>query len=223
MTNRSYITRLPIKKSGDCQVWIEELADRSLIDWWVTNIQPEISKDRDRPDCDWDWRLQYNIFRRIFAKRQPYFFALCTNGRAETVVLALCFCLAEERYPPNNKLRSLFGWYLTSAPKHILRRHLEKTRVPGLIGRGSLDAILVKSVAQGHKGRVWLHADPKGGKPLLRKYSGWGMDRIPENVSVRRFRNDVNDGRYFFYSENSSDKAIKFLDPYREPYHANSK
>ncbi|MCZ6813729.1 MAG: hypothetical protein O7F14_06710 [Alphaproteobacteria bacterium] len=131
--------------------------------------------------------------------------------------------MAEEQYPLNSNLRSLFGWYLTSAPKHILSLHLEKTRMPGLIGRGSMDAILIKSVAQGHEGRVWLHADPEGGASLLKTYSGWGMGRIPEHVSVKRFMSEVNDGRYFYYDEKSSESAMKDFDPYREPCNANSK
>jgi hypothetical protein len=216
MVNRSYIRKLPVKNYGICDVWVEELANRSRIDWWVKNIQPEISKNRSRPDWDWNWPRQYDHYRRLFQKKRPSFFALCAEGKTETVVLALCYCLAEEQYPLDSNLRSTFGWYLTSAPKHILSQRLEETRMPGLIGRGSLDAILIKSVAQGHKGRVWLHADPEGGEALLSTYSRWGMDQIPENVSVIRFKVEVNDGRYFYYNEISSDKAMMCFDQYRE-------
>ena len=31
--------------------------------------------------------------------------------------------------------------------------------LPGLAGQGGLDIALVRSLAQGHDGRIWLHAD----------------------------------------------------------------
>ena len=216
MMSRNFICKLPLNASENCNVWLEELKDRTLIDWWEENIQPNIRKDTNRPDYDWNWRKQYDYFRILSLRKQPCFFALCTKGKEGTVVLALCHCLTKEQYPPDTSLRSLFVWYLTSAPKPILCNHIEQSQIPGLIGRGSLDAALVESVAQGHSGRVWLHVAPEGGENLVNVYIKWGMHLIPKNTSVRRFGYEVNDKRYFYYDENTSIKSIRKFDQYRE-------
>lgn len=215
VTLRAFIKTLPTSGGKKSEIWVRELSDSALLNWWQVNVQSEIAKDKTRADNDWNWNKLWT-FRRLFSSKQPVFYALCTKGKTEPeVVLALSYCLVDEQYPPKSQSRSVFVWYLAAAPKLVLARHVEREQIPGLIGRGNLDAALVKSIAQGHSGRAWLHAAPMGGSKLIDTYQGWGMALIPLGVRIRRAGRNVNDGRYLHYDEDSSAKAMCVLDEYR--------
>lgn len=215
MPDRNFINFLPRKACGPCAIWVEELVDRGRIDWWMDNIQPVIAQDQNRTDADWDWRAYYDYLRMAFLRREPCFFALCMDNNDEVIVLALAMCLADESYPVDKSLRSLFGWYLTAAPEVALAKYLHPDDMPKLIGRGCLDSALIKSVATGNMGRIWLHADEKGGQELFDIYINWKMINIPRGVRVQRFLKNRNDGRYFYYGAKEADTAMQVFDPFR--------
>ncbi|WP_169545392.1 hypothetical protein [Sneathiella aquimaris] len=212
---RNYISKLPLKSTQEKPVWVEQLTSSNYIDWWHQNIQPSISTQTERADHDWNWKRLY-FMRRAYPQKDPQYFALCTQGINGTVVLSLCLCLCDERFPVGDQEKALFVWYLSGAPKEALTPFIEEKQLPGLIGRGSLDTTLVKSLKKGHNGCVWLHADGRGGKKLINTYISWGMKQIPSEVKILRFGADRNDGRYLYFDQTQSEVALTTFDIYRE-------
>jgi len=210
---RPYIEKLPLKSGEEQKVWVEELVNSDRIKWWHKNIQPEIA-NLDQPDSDWNWKKLYSR-RLVFPGKEPKFYALCMKDDEQDIVLSLCYCLCIEQYPVDLEKESLFVWYISRAPKQAIEKFVELQKIPGLTGRGSLDAALVKSLAKGHNGRVWLHADRKGGIDLLNTYISWGMTKIPETTSIFRFGVECNDGRYLFFDEHQAELAMSEFDIYR--------
>ncbi|MCG8494197.1 MAG: hypothetical protein MI743_21480 [Sneathiellales bacterium] len=210
---RTYIKKLPLKSGKDQKVWVEELGNPDRIKWWQRYVQPEIAK-LDQPDKNWNWKKLYSR-RLLFPAKEPRFFALCMKGDEQEIVLSLCYCLCVEQFPVDLEKESLFVWYISRAPKQAIGKFTELQKIPGLLGQGSLDATLVKSLAKGHNGRVWLHADGKGGKDLLNTYISWGMTKIPKTTSIYRFGVECNDGRYLFFDEHQAESAMSEFDIYR--------
>jgi hypothetical protein len=82
--------------------------------------------------------------------------------------------------------------------------------VPALLGQAALDVALAVSLAGPAAGRLWLHADPAGGRDLL---SWYGLDAIMTRIPPETFPvlpGDVirggrqNDGRYFGFTRETA-------------------
>ncbi|TGD99872.1 hypothetical protein [Methylobacterium nonmethylotrophicum] len=86
---------------------------------------------------------------------------------------------------------------------------------PKMIGRAALDVAACIALNE-CEGRLWLHADPKGGPRLLSWYRNLGMEIVDPatyptlpGFSSGRF----NDGRYLNFDR---DAALRFHDSHKQ-------
>ena len=140
------------------------------------------------------------------------------NGLAVPVGMLLTY----SKYPwlLNHGVRSTYIWFLAAAPDCAQTAAMIVS--PVSTGRALLDAGFVESVRDNNGGRIGLHADPNGGKLLLKFYEEYcGLSRLPANkllplgpVSVMQALQNqgLNDGRYFTGSEM---QAKSFLYPWK--------
>lgn len=193
---------------------VEKLSDMAYLMWWMSNIQPYIDNLPGRSDQSWNWPRFY-VTRNLYESQYPIFYALLTNGVYGPVVLALCYCLGQTKFPSTNEAKAVFVWRLSAAPSEALERHLPRDFLRNPRGSAVFDAALLLSLTNEHEGRLWLHAAPKGGDKLANFYESWGMQNVPEHVTIKRYWRSVNDGRYFFHNAETTEVALSKFDAYR--------
>jgi hypothetical protein len=129
--------------------------------------------------------------------------------------------LLVERYPDlhDPERESVFLWYLSPAPEEFFQsgrgRVLEC--FPKALMAVGMDMAITHSYNVMRRGRVGLHAAPKGGQALFDWYSDparGGMISIPPAGRLaggwRR-----NDGRYFYHDEITAFTVSRRLDSLR--------
>ncbi len=110
--------------------------------------------------------------------------------------------------PTARKRQSTFTWFIASAPKKVLQE-LGVFTTPSL-GSILIDTALITSMTLGHRGRMWLHADHRGGQRLFDYYSkkcnlpnvGHGFP-LPSGL--------LSDGRHFYATSTIAKQLVNGL------------
>lgn len=199
--------------------------------WWHRHIQPEINKLTDRADRDWDWRRIYWVTRAVarVTRQKPVSFAICIVPKDDPLLLPCALVQLAGRYPALNDHAesAVYLWYMADAPKSVLAglrpedqttTQLALSDIPKMLGTVALDTAVTRSFKDGLRGRVGLHADPKGGTKLFQWYESRGMKNLAADAKlppgIRRII-VANDGRYFYYTTAGAYFASRSLDQFR--------
>lgn len=173
---------------------------------------PFIARDRSRADRDWDWRMEVPLLTfGLGLARKPRMFQLRT---ADThFPLAMVSLLEHERWIGNRRRPAVFLWFMAGAPAVAVADH----GAPRLITAAALDIALTISLNGAAQGRLWLHADPRGGGKLMDWYANRGLERVPADTTLPgpRVSERVNDGRYFWTAGNRSTLVSGRMEAYR--------
>ncbi len=198
--------------NGYCPISYRELdsADDPLITYWDKEIQPHIKKDRpNAPDADWNWRAIHNNVSLVGSpiplvtlSKAPKIYALTymtSNGEVPAGLMAL---LEEERWPFDHSMNAVYCFYISSAMPKVLRKCINE-EAPKAVGRTLLHYAVYRSHIRKAGGRLWLHADPKGGADLKNWYKNCKMKVLPKSNSGKMITVPglirTNDGRYMYY------------------------
>jgi hypothetical protein len=192
--------------------------------FWHQKIQPQIRQQVEqekivRADYNWHWvRMRHWLplsqqiqNRRCFA----YTILLRKDSPGANGAFApAAMLLGIESYPwllPTISVkRSSFAWFLTSAPKDVLKEpDIGVSNAPAL-GRILLDTAMVTSENAGHKGRIWLHAAPAGGQALFDWYIRRGLDHVSPGTTVPPL-GLRSDGRHFFADSSLAKRLMREL------------
>ena len=212
-----FISKAP-SENGLVGVRVEPMTAHH-VDWWHFNIQKSINTMecyKHRADYGWHWpRILSLVSVTKYLGQQPYGFTLglpMPNGD-----LLPCGLVLLVRYPyfVDHRKKAVFLWYLTDAPRSVLRNHLEThhpdmkdIELPKMLGSICLDIAVTHAFNTNLEGRMELHAAKEGGERLFQWYEKQGMTPVPESrrLPIGRQIGIGNDGRYFFFS--SSDAII---------------
>lgn len=182
--------------SGRCNMWASLVHDKF------------IKIDPTRADRDWEWRVLIPI--TTFGgglKRRPRMFQIASA--ASDFPLGMVALLENERWIGNEKQTAVYVWYVTGAPKAAVA-HLG---TPGLLTVAALDIAVTCSLNDAARGKLWLHAAPRGGANLMNWHRSLKLEEIPANEALPGIR--TNDGRYFRLDDNLSAQFSLRYDGYR--------
>lgn len=163
-----------------------------------------ISRDRSRPDRNWDWGRLIPVLI-IFGgrlRRGRLFQMTVGSDQRPAAMVAL---LENERWPADHLMTASFLWFVSTAPRALLETSDGNGSgcTPRLVGRAARQIAVIVALSGAAEGRLWLHADPRGGQPLFDWYSNLGMAIVdPQSVPILPGYNAslpprTNDGRYF--------------------------
>ncbi|EGQ8006851.1 hypothetical protein G5Y06_004503 [Vibrio parahaemolyticus] len=217
--NIGHVRKVKIKNSHRTMDVSVVEASLSLLNTWHNHIQkPHINADDSRLDSGWNWVKfylgHYNVSKAL--KQKPKI--LCIGTRVQSKFVPLGLVLVAQNYPAihNNKEKSSFIWYLTTAHEDFLKIYLDDDDIPSL-GKFCIDLGLTTSFLNLNEGNLGLHADPKGEDGLLDFYKKCNLLPLDVDAKLPKGRKLTgNDGRYFYLDKGSSLKVSQNLDTYRE-------
>lgn len=201
MTEKT-LTKAPVKNTASVMV---TLAGPDEAKVWDKEVAPVLATEYPgRTQFGWRSTLRLNplIRKPTFGLQTGpcYGLALYSELPADNVVLTGMLLVVENVIFPPTKERCLYVWFLQSAPDaYILGKGGVLLPKSGAV---LLDAAIVASVNAGFEGRILLHADPSGGKDLMKYYANFGLASLDASLPVA-ITLKKNDGRYFY-----ADKAI---------------
>ncbi len=163
------MSRAPTKSGEDVELRVAEL-ELSHVLWWHSHVQPVIDENPQRTDRGWNWLLyaSFALAAGGVLRRRPagYVVGIVAPGPGHFIPCALLQLLG--RYPAlnDNRQRSTFTWFLTTAPVEAMvsipEYLLTEDRVPKRLGTIALDVAVTHSLNHRGRGRVGLHADEDG-------------------------------------------------------------
>ncbi len=198
--------------------------------FWHNEVQKEINKSTGRADKGWNWVLKYiplSVAVKTSASAEAYVYeGLSNHGKYSRKWLPIAMLAIRMPVPAlhNNKLDSVYLWFLSTAPETILTKWFGNAQ-PGLVGQASVEKTISFSFHFGFGGRCGLHASPKG--TGLKKFYGdsCGLIPLPTNVAIPDMllppskrglpSNQSNDGRYFYADEIVAQKTYSKFNAYR--------
>lgn len=190
--------------------------------WWHTYVQPWIDSSPDvRADKGWRWGRIYATTHLAGAAFRQRPVGLVAGVLSDGEMLPVCMAIVVASYPhlPDPSLGSVFLWYATRCPDHVIELALRVSAdmIPKRLMEITVDLAITRSFQAGHEGRTGLHASVDGGDDLCAKYESFGMLRLPRSETLPKGmrRYSGNDGRYFYHSEATAAAASRRLDPYR--------
>jgi len=224
-TGVRFVSRAPTRSGGNIALRVTKMEPSHVL-WWHSHVQPIIDHEPDRVDNGWNWML-YAPLTRLFglatAKRPAgYSVGIAAHDTGHFIPCALVLLLGRDRALDDHAKKSVFTWYLTTAPDTALLAvedyDLDADRLPKRLGTIALDVCVTHSLNHIARGRVSLHSDPRGGELLLGWYEKRGMTVLPEGRrlpagSRRLFK--PSDGHYCFYTIDAAAQASRELDPLR--------
>ena len=222
-TGVRFIRRAPTSSGDEAELCVSRLTAHHVL-WWHGHVQPVIDEDPARVDQGWNWLLyaSFSAIAGTVLHRSPvgYCVGLVQGGRFVPCALAQLL----GRYPAlnDNDQRGSFTWFLTTAPRSamldIAAYGLTEDHLPKRLGTITLDVAVTHSINHGGRGRMSLHADPKGGEQLLQWYRDMGMLVLPEDRRLppgpRRLVRP-SDGRYCYFTVDGALKLSRSLDHLR--------
>ena len=180
---------------------------------WERQVQaPFIRGDGTRTDKDWDWLYQIPVLTfAVGAGRRPRLFQLSLSQ--DDFPIGMVALLEHERWPRDQDLPAVFVWYMTGAP----HRAVCGRGGPRLLTTATLDIAVTVGLNGAARGRLWLHAAPEGGLPLLRWYHDKGLEMVPPDLVLpsSRLVPRENDGRYLQLTGCGAAAFSRRLDGYR--------
>lgn len=224
-TGVRFVRRAPTRDGGTLALRVSPMA-RSHVVWWQARVQPVIDADPQRVDNGWNWML-YAPFTTLYGTvlaRAPvgYTVGIVDGAGGRFLPCALTLLLGRSQALDDHARRSTFTWYLTTAPDTALlglgEYGLTEEHLPRRLGTIALDVAVTHSLNHLARGRVGLHADPKGAEPLLEWYRKRGMTVLPAERKLppgprRLFA--PSDGRYCYYTVAAALEASRELDELR--------
>ena len=180
--------------------------------WQKLVHAPFIRDDPARLDRDWDWLYRIPVLTfAVGAVRRPRIFQL--SLAEDDFPLGMVALLENERWPGDHDRAAVYVWYLTGAPNTAVTRCGD----PRLLTTAALDIAVTVGLNGAATGRLWLHALPEGGDPLLRWYTAKGLERVPANLTLPSalLIPRENDGRYFKLTTRGAAEFSRGLDGYR--------
>jgi hypothetical protein len=224
-TGVRFVRRAPTRDGGRLALRVARMAPSHVV-WWHSRVQPFIDADPARVDNGWNWML-YAPFTRLFGlvlTRRPvgYTVGIADDAAGRFLPCALTLLLGRDWALDNHARRSAFTWFLATAPDAALLGiedyGLTEARLPHRLGAITLDVAVTHSLNHRARGRVSLHAHPKGGEGLLAWYAKRGMAVLPKDeklpVGPRRLF-APSDGRYCYYTVPAAVAASRELDDLR--------
>jgi hypothetical protein len=175
-TTAQFIRRTPTShKTTSYPVRVQRTTDKDL-QWWDRYAKPMIDLvDPPRPDADWDWWLitSVNAGFALMLGQHPECFSVVTDAPKNKgeVVCGLIQLVGRYDYLPDNSLKSVYVWYLSTVPLETLQLFFKGAAIPKLLGQLALDVGVTRSFQQGWKGRTGLYADDAGAGELLDFYT----------------------------------------------------
>lgn len=220
-----HVGHAPGGDGKDCPLRLWRMQREDAL-WWDEHVQPWIDEVSDRADNGWNWPRIFSVTRLAGEAigQVPAAFVAgveCASGEVIPCVMNLLV----ERYPDlqNHHIDSVFLWYLSPAPTRFFTAGAGQKigTIPKALMAIGMDMTITHSYNLMRRGRVGLHASPKGGQALfdwyLNKLKGGGMNLLSRQKSLPiGFRWLAgNDGRYFFHDENSALDASRRMDALR--------
>lgn len=127
--------------------------------------------------------------------RAAMYLQLLVRGNGQMVPIAQMILSVGYPFLGDNKLRSVYLWYLAAAPESYLSSfRIPKVRVLPYL----LDTAIQVSFQVGFDGRICLHAASSGTNydaALFSKYVQAGLKPLPASMQLGLTK--PNDGRYF--------------------------
>lgn len=204
---KTTLTNIDVVKADDQHVLI-----------WEEYVQkPFINKDNSRADQGWNW-IRLNRWFKPIAKairQKPEIYCICMNKKGRFIPLGMIFIANSYPALHDKKKKSTFIWYLATAPSEFLERFLNQQEIPK-VGKITIDVGLTASFQNKNDGLLGLHADPKGGEKLMGFYNHCSLKQLNDSVSLPRGRKfGGNDGRYFYFDQESAFSFSRSLDHLR--------
>jgi hypothetical protein len=218
----SFISRLPVSGSNhlvDIDIVEVKEDDWNILKSWDEKVGQHL-QETNRADANWKWhsRIAPIVFYGGF-RRRPRIFQM-TIGR-DKVPAAMIAILEEERWVENSSENAVFLWFLSTAPDAYWQTVVnDLPGMPKLVGRAALDVALTIALDGLTAGKLWLHADPKGGHGLRAWYgTDCGMTCLGKRAfpTLPGFSPSIrsNDGRYFCFTEETAKWAHWQMDEWR--------
>lgn len=220
-----FVRRAPTDSGEEVPIRVSRMRPAHVL-WWQSQVQPIIDEDPERADHDWNWLL-YASFAAVAGRvlsREPVGFTIGMTDEEGDRFIPCALVQLLGRVPALDKpdKESAFVWFLSTAPDQALTsiedQPIAEDRIPKRLGSIALDVAVSHSLNQRRGGRVALHADEDGGKPLLKWYLRQGMSVLPASKRLpegprRLFK--PSDGRYCYYTVSGALEASRSLDPLR--------
>jgi hypothetical protein len=215
-----YIRKAPCRHTtGEVPVRITKINSEHL-NFWDSTVQPEVDKDLRRADRGWQWpklvKRNATLVSAIGQKPLALAFGIERTQNDEFIPVALL--LVVTNYPAlhvTNK-KSVFIWYMSSAPRKITESIVGSNNVPSMVCEFCIDTVITVSINRRLDGLIGLHAAPLGGAWLCQRYLKTGLLNLDPNVKlpgIRRFMG--NDGRYFYTDMVTALSLSQLYDRYR--------
>lgn len=203
---------------GEVAVYWKKMTGDHASDW-QKKIQPTIANDARRADRNWRWSQIYvglQVFSSIRQHKPEFLTALVRLPNGIEIPVGMLMMLTEYPRIDGEIGGTVFTWFLTSAPKSILRT-LGVEKCPNL-GRALVDCGIVKSYRVGKGGHTWLHCALRGKEFLFNFYKEkCKLHRFPMDKSLP-VKNPLvrgNDGRHFFTDMPLAKTLTNELDGFR--------
>jgi len=223
-----HVSRAPTLAGGYLPIRILRMTQEHA-KWWDEHVQKEWIDSLDRADKNWNWPFRIFNVTRLTAEtlgQMPAALVAGVECTSPPHVMPCVMSLLVEKYPDlhDHSRESAFLWYLSPAPDQFFLegrgRALSAIPQRRALMRIGMDMAITASYNAMRRGRLGLHADPRGGEALARWYRGpeGRMSNLPATqplpVGLRRIIMR-NDGRYFYHDENSAFAISRELDTLR--------
>lgn len=216
----SFISVLPLSSRAVAPIDITEVtldSNLELLRRWDSEVGHHIRQAPGRADARWPRWYPYIstiVFFGNLNRKARIFQISVGQDRFPVAMIAL---LEEERWIDAHQEPSVFLWYLSTAPETYLNSIAHRVGgIPKLLGRTALDVAVTVSLRGAASGRVWLHADPGGGRELCHWYGAQcGLTCLGSNAFPRLPARRTNDGRYFCYTGETAVWAHREMDQWR--------
>jgi len=207
--------------------------------YWDAVIQPAIrtignqerreGKKPSRADHNWHWtriRVLLPLAQSLIKRRCRALTILLRRDRIwqepweagppkpedEPKAIPAAMVLLIESYPwllpTARKRQSTFTWFMAAAPKKVLQG-LGVFATPSL-GSILLDTALITSMALGYRGRMWLHANRRGGQRLFDYYSKkCNLLNVSDGFPLPS--GSLSDGRHFYATSKIAKQLVNGL------------
>jgi hypothetical protein len=217
------IKRLPISGAQTYVDVLVECVGLKEAQYWDQNIQPEIVK-QNRLDAKWRWPAYFEWYSasESLRKRNISLYQIGVPAAAGKKAPLALMLLSEGYNALAGGGKSVFVWYLATAPSQALANLGVHYAKPELLLPAIIDTAIQRSMELGYDGRIGLHAapNPKDAARHIGLYKSYrDQARLKAlakgekvDLSVGRRIMASNDGRYFFANEKLAQALSNTLD-----------
>lgn len=177
---------LPHKGAEQVSDVVVQTASSAVADWWHSNIQPVITRDKSRADNEWSWPLicsLHDITIGNGARYQTYAVCLRENGGASCPIdaVGMPIALVHTLAPCPSGIAfegAMLILHLSTIPKELLPNNSPVR----LVGSSAMDLAIVRAMQMGFGGQVLLMVGEKDRERLLT----WYQDRCGMRLAPAR-------------------------------------